>query len=108
MVKILQVPPGMLVSTHILVMNNQEEMILNALVMLSYISLKGRSHGKVFQEDLKLRNMPTSRKRKRKPRLKNYAKTNLKNSKNLCTTVEVWLSHRIQTMVISSIYSKDA
>ena len=65
MERILQEQPDMQVSTPILVMNNQEEMTWKVLDMSSYISLKDHSHGKVSQEDLRLRSMQTLKRRKR-------------------------------------------
>ena len=58
MVKTLQVRQDMQALIHILDMNSQEEMILNALAMFFYIFSKEFFLGKDFQEDLKLKNMP--------------------------------------------------
>ena len=108
MAKISQVRPGMPVLILILGMNNQEEMILNALVMLSFISLKALYHGKVSLVDQKLKSMQTLRRRRKRQRLRNYVKINQKNSKSSCITVEVLLLPKIQIMDISLAYLKDA
>jgi len=66
MVKISQELQDMQVLTHILGMNNQEEMILNALDTLSFTSFLVLFLGKVSLVDLKQRNMLTSRRRRKR------------------------------------------
>ena len=76
--------------------------------MSSFISYEVPFLGKDFLVDQRLRNMQISKKRRRKHRLKSYAKISQKNSKNLCIIVEVCLSPKILTMVTSSACLKAA
>ena len=87
MEKILQVLPDMLALILILVMNNQEEMTSKQLDMSFFTFLEAHFLGKVFQEDQRLKSMQILKRKKKKLRLKSFAETSLKNSKNLCTTV---------------------
>jgi len=52
--------------------------------------------------------MLISRKRRKKQRLKIYAKTSQRSSRNSCITAEDWHSLKIQIMDISSVYLKAA
>ena len=100
MVKILPVQRDMQVLTHILVMNNLEEMIWRVLAMFFSTLSKDHFHGKVSQADLRKRNMLLSRKRRRKSRLRIYVKTSQMSSRSSCTTVEVSLSLKTLIMAI--------
>ena len=97
MARILPELPDMPQSTLTLVTNNQEETTSKPLVTYSYISWKGLSHGKAFQEDQRLKSMQISRRRRRKLPLKNCARTNRMSSRNSCTTAEGLVSLKIQT-----------
>lgn len=100
--------PDMLVSIPIWVTSNQEGMILRQLDMSFCTFWKDHFLGKDFPADLKPRNMPTLRRKRKKPQLRSSVKTNLKNSKNSCTTVEAWASPKILTTVTSLDYLKVA
>ena len=107
-VRTLQELQDMQVSTLILATNNREEMILKQSDMLSFTSWKARCHGKACQADPKLRSMQTSKRRRKRPRSRTCARTNLKNSKNSCTTAAALVSHKTRTTDTSSDYSKAA
>ena len=108
MERILLEQPDMQVSTHILDMNNQEETIWNVSVMYFSTSWKAHSLGKVYQEDQRLKNMLTSKRRRKKSKSKISARTVQKNSKNTCITAEDLPLLKIQTMATSLVCSKVA
>ena len=102
------VPPDMQVSIPILDTSNLEETIWNVLDMCCSISLRGRYHGKVCLEDRRLKNMPISKRRRKKSKSKIFARTAQRNLRSSCTTAEDSLLLRIQTTAISSVYSRAA
>jgi len=89
-------------------MNNQEEMISSQLDMFCFISLEDLYHGKDFLVDQRLKNMQTLRKRRRRCRLKIYAKINQMNLRNLCTTHVDLASHKTLIMDTLSVFLKIA
>jgi len=76
--------------------------------MFFYTSKRVHSHGKAFLADRKLKNMLTSKRRRKRSRLKICARTLLMNSRNSCITAEVSHSLRILTTVTSSVCLKAA
>ena len=68
--------------------NNQDAMILNALVMSYSICSKVPFHGKDSQEEARTKNMPPLKKRKSTPLSKTCAEDNQLNSKSLWNIAE--------------------
>jgi len=74
--------------------------------MLFYTSSKDHCHGKDFQVVLRLKNMLTLRKRRRRSPLKNYAGDNQMSSKNSYIIVEVLVLHKTLIMTTLSACSR--
>ena len=101
-------PLGMLVSIRISVMSSREEMTLSALDMCYSTSLRVLSHGRVSQAEPRKRSTRTSKRRRRRWPWNNCARTSHQSSQSSCTTAEVWVSLRTQTMTTSSSFSRVA
>jgi len=108
MVRISQALPDMPVSILILAMSNPEEMTWRQSVMSSSISWEVPSLGKDYQADPRLRNMPTSKRRRKKSKSRSFARITQRSSRSSCTTAEGLLSLRTQTTATSSRCSRGA
>ena len=108
MARILLVPPDMQVSIPISDTSNIEETIWNVSVMCCSISLRDRYLGKDCLEDRRLKNMPISKRRRKKSKLKIFARTAQKDLRSSCITVEDSPLLRIQTTATSPVYSRAA
>ncbi len=76
--------------------------------MFCFTFWKDHFHGKDFQVDQSKKNMPISRRKRKKLQLRSFARTNQTNSKNLCIIAVDSASLKTLTMGISSICLKVA
>ena len=98
--------PGMQAWTPISGTSSRGEMIWRPLVMWFFTLWRDLCLGKGCLGAQRLRNMPPSRKKRRRRPSTNFAKINRRSLESLCITVVALVLPKIQIMVISLAFSK--